>query len=285
MPVDALSVIVRALSFVALLQAVGVAIFDALFRGQLTESRATIRRFGQVSALLGCLLVAVHQLLGGARMTGELTGIVDGAMQWFALSNHAGRANVLRMLGLLLTAFALRRNCEAKHWGLMGAVIVVLSFAMTGHTAVHPLRWLMAPLLVFHLSVVAFWFGSVAALYMLSVRETARTVSQVVTRFSEIATWLVPGIAVAGVWMATELLPNLQALLTPYGLLLLAKVAGFVLLMGLAALNKWRFGPALVTGEAQAARIFRRTLLIEYVLICAVLAATATMTGLFSPEP
>ena len=43
--------------------------------------------------------------------------------------------------------------------------------------------------------------------------------------------------------MAVLLLPNLSALSEPYGKLLIAKVVGFALLMGLAAANKWRLGP------------------------------------------
>jgi putative copper export protein len=63
--------------------------------------------------------------------------------------------------------------------------------------------------------------------------------------------------------------------------LLLAKVTVFALLMGLASLNKWRFGPACAEGDTRA---FKRTVLIEYVLICVVLVITAVMTTFYSPE-
>jgi putative copper export protein len=53
--------------------------------------------------------------------------------------------------------------------------------------------------------------------------------------------------------------------------------------MLLAALNKWRYGPALA-GDDRARAAFQRTVAVEYVLICAVLMATAIMTTLFSPE-
>lgn len=51
--------------------------------------------------------------------------------------------------------------------------------------------------------------------------------------------------------------------------------------MGLAALNKWRYGQACAAGQTRA---FRRVVLVEYVLICMVLALTATMTMFYSPE-
>jgi putative copper resistance protein D len=92
----------------------------------------------------------------------------------------------------------------------------------------------------------------------------------------------VPVILLAGIVMAVLLLPNLQALSEPYGELLIAKVAGFAALMGLAAANKWRFGPALVHG--QSGLWFRRSVAAEYMLIAAVLTITAVMTSFFSPE-
>jgi putative copper export protein len=84
--------------------------------------------------------------------------------------------------------------------------------------------------------------------------------------------------------MAVLLLPNLSALSESYGQLLIAKVVGFALLMGLAAANKWRLGPTLIHGDAQSGRWFRRAVAAEYVLITAVFAITAVMTSFFSPE-
>jgi len=51
--------------------------------------------------------------------------------------------------------------------------------------------------------------------------------------------------------------------------------------MGLAAANKSRLGPAVALGKPRA---FRQALVSEYALIVGVLAITATMTSLFSPN-
>jgi putative copper export protein len=79
-------------------------------------------------------------------------------------------------------------------------------------------------------------------------------------------------------------MPDLTVFKQPYGQLLLTKVALFAVLMGLAALNKWVFGAAIGAGDARVGRAFRRTVVCEYILICAVLAVTATMTTFYSPE-
>jgi putative copper export protein len=91
-------------------------------------------------------------------------------------------------------------------------------------------------------------------------------------------------VLLAGIAMAVLMLPNVSALSEPYGELLIAKVVGFAVLMGLAAANKWRLGPELVQGTVQSGRRFRRSVAAEYVLIAAVLTITAVMTSFFSPE-
>ncbi len=93
---------------------------------------------------------------------------------------------------------------------------------------------------------------------------------------------MVPLILLAGIGLSALLLPGLATFKQPYGQLLLAKLTGFAVLMAMAALNKWHFGPACAEGNTAA---FKRTVVIEYVLICAVLTATAIMTTFFSPEP
>jgi len=58
----------------------------------------------------------------------------------------------------------------------------------------------------------------------------------------------------------------------------------FAVLMGFAALNKWRLVPAMEVAQAQSLPALRRSMLAEFCLIIGVLAVTATMTTFFSPE-
>jgi putative copper export protein len=99
--------------------------------------------------------------------------------------------------------------------------------------------------------------------------------------FSRVAAWVVPVILLAGVGLTVLLVPDWAVFKQPYGQLLLAKVALFAVLMALATLNKWTFGPACARGRTRA---FKQAVAVEYVLICAVLAITAMMTTFYSPE-
>ena len=282
---DVVSVILRALSFVLLFQAAGVAIFVAIFGRRLAGCQVSVRRLGQAAAIAAIVLVAAHYALEAARMAGEMSGMWDPTLQGMAWNSPARTALICRLLGLLLIAVGLREaGARPTILAVGGAVLATGAFTLTGHTSVSVHRAALAGLLMLHLLVVAFWFGALWPLYLASLRETPARASDLVERFTAAATWLVPVILVAGVVMAVLLLPNVSALSEPYGLLLIAKVVGFAVLMGLAAANKWRLGPALVQGPGQSARWFRRSLAAEYVLIAAVLTITAVMTSFFSPE-
>jgi putative copper resistance protein D len=282
---DVLSVVLRALSFILLFQAAGAAIFVALFGRRLASARDAVRRLGQASALAAMALVAAHYAFEAARMAGDLSGMWDPTLQGMVWGSPNRAALIWRLAGLLLIVAGLQLGGrQSLIVMLSGAVLATGSFTLMGHTSVNAHRGALAALLMLHLLVVAFWFGALWPLYLASLRETPARASDIVERFTTVATWLVPVILLAGIAMAVLLLPNLAALGEPYGELLIAKVAGFVVLMGLAAANKWQLGPALARGPVQGGRWFRRSLAAEYVLITVVLSITAVMTSFFSPE-
>ena len=217
-------------------------------------------------------------------MAGEMSGMWDPVLQGMAWNSPARAALICRLLGLLLIAVGLQdTGVRGTILAAVGAVLAAGAFTLTGHTSVNAHRAALAALLMLHVLVVAFWFGALWPLYTASLRETPARASDLIRRFTAVATWLVPVILLAGIVMAVLLLPNVSALSEPYGKLLIAKVVGFAVLMGLAAANKWRLGPALVHGPVSGLW-FRRSVAAEYVLIAAVLTITAVMTSFYSPE-
>jgi putative copper export protein len=72
------------------------------------------------------------------------------------------------------------------------------------------------------------------------------------------------------------LMPDSASWRTIYGSLVLVKIAAFVVLMILAAWNRWRAVPG--------SQDLRRSIAIEFGLMAVVFAATATMTTLYSPQ-
>lgn len=282
---DTLAVGLRALGFVAAMQATGAALFLPVFAQWLDRSVQPIARSTVHVAVTGVLLTVAAQIAAPVRLVGTLDGLFDAALQTVMLTSAAGTATAVRLLGLALIVGSFAASDRLRGTvATIGATFVVVSFAFMGHTAAIEHRWLSSVLLILHLGVAAFWFGALRPLRLAGRHEDLATCGALLTRFSSMAGRLVPTILVAGLGLAFLLLPGWAALTTPYGRMLLSKVAVFSLLMGLAALNKWRFGPRVVRGDAIALATLRRIVLIEWWLVAGVLVITAVMTALFSPS-
>ena len=137
-------------------------------------------------------------------------------------------------------------------------------------------------LLALHVTIVSYWLGSIVALLRLTRVATTASLDKASRAFSAVAIWLVPAILPIGVGIAIGLLPNVAALRSVYGALLVTKLTGFLLLLTLAAFNRWRAVPALLDEPPVAVGWYRRALLSEYILLASVLSVTAVMTSLFS---
>jgi putative copper export protein len=285
MPVDVVSVIVRALSFIAILQAAGVAIFLPVLGPPLAEqTQQALNQLMRRSALIALPLLMLHFVLEPARMGGEFAAIADPDLQGMALRSPMATALAWKLTGVFLIAAGSWSRKHGKGLTLLGAAVALVGFTQTGHTATHSAHLLLQCLLWVHLAIGAFWFGALLPLNRIVRNEPAPEAAALVQRFSSIAGWLVPGLAIAGMTMASLLLGSVRALATTYGVLLLGKLLLFAVLMVLAALNRWRYGPALASVRNGAADAFCRTLQLEYFLLAGILLVTATLTTLFSPE-
>lgn len=282
---DTLSVILRSASFIAMFQAAGMVLFIAMFGRRLEISLPLLRRITKLSAIAAALLLAGQYALEAARMADDMSGIVDPSLQMMAMHSSSSVVLALRLLGLGVIIAAIAQGDVGITFSVIGAAVAIGSFLFTGHTAANPLRWVLASLLIVHLTIVAFWFGALVPLYVASNRERPAIAGEVTEAFSRVASWMVPGIFFAGFVVALILVRHLAEFRLAYGISLLGKAAGFAVTMGLAALNKWRLGPAISSGDANLLRAFRSSLVIEYLLIAAVLTVTAVMTTLFSPAP
>ena len=280
--VDSLSAVLRAAAYLLQLLAAGTAMFLMLFGSRVPASAIVLRRDGRRFAAAAAAIIVCHFALEAGRMSGDWLGVLDPSLQSLSLHSTTALACVLRLAGLGLLAAGLPR--ESRALLSLGVALLVGAFAVTGHTSVSPLRPALVGLLVLHVVIVSYWIGALSALLRVTQLETVAIAAHCVERFSAIAIAAVPLILLAGIGLTVLLLQEPAQLLQPYGALLLAKGTLFVLLMGLAALNRWRFTPGIVAGEAVAMRSFRRTVVAEWILVATVLLLTAILTTFYSPE-
>jgi copper resistance protein D len=278
------SVLLRSLCFITLFQAAGAGLFILCFDRLLESSAATIRCLSLRSAIAALALLSVHYALEAGRLSGTWHGILDPELQNLVWDSPARVVWIARMLGMVLIAIG---ACSARRFArasvATGVVLLAVSFAGVGHTAAPGASMSLAVLLVAHVAVAAFWFGSLLPLLTVTRCEQMSQAACIVEGFSRWAVRVVPGLLIAGVLLAWNLIPGWSSFAQPYGMLLLAKLLGFAVLMVLAALNRWRYGPRLVA-EAAAVRALRRSIAAEYSIICLILSATAVLTTFYSPE-
>src|SRR6266516_2250207 len=144
--------------------------------------------------------------------------------------------------------------------GVLGvAAGLVVALALGAHDVGLAPRWLFVSLEIVHLLAVGAWIGGLVVLALtVAVRQAGAGAGGVaVRRFSRVALWLVLVVAATGAWQGLAQVWGREALTgTDYGRILAVKVAVFLVVLGLAAVARFRLLPrAAGAGEAAGAVI------------------------------
>ncbi|WP_246801101.1 copper resistance CopC/CopD family protein [Bradyrhizobium genosp. L] len=212
----------------------------------------------------------------------------SGVLTWAAWASAMGTslfpALLLAIAAMLIAAIAWRSPSVGASWRrtALAMVCVGLSFAISGHAATAEPQWLTQPALFIHGVGLAYWIGALAPLAVLAWQRKD-SLSRVLRRFSTLAVPVVALIVLSGLALAVVQLESLHALIdTSYGNILVAKLVLVSLLLGLAALNRWVFTPA-VARELHRTRPLQRSIALEFVLMIAILGLVALWR--FTPPP
>lgn len=199
-----------------------------------------------------------------------------------AFGTSAGPALLVAVAAMLFALLALGSAWCARALAIIAFVGVGLSLAMTGHAATAPPELLTRPAIFLHGLGVAFWIGALAPLVALLSKRPAVALP-IVNRFSRLAAPVVGVLALTGLGLAIVQLENPSALVeTRYGLILSIKLALVLVLLALAALNRFRLTPALA-GDHKAAPALKRSIVIECAIALGIFAVVAGWR--FTPPP
>lgn len=162
----------------------------------------------------------------------------------------------------------------ASAFGIVGAVVGVVSFAFDGHTASEGPRILHAVVNVVHVSAAAVWFGGLVAVVVVTRRGGA--LGPLLVGFSRLATVALVAVFLAGTTMSVLILDDPSGLTdTEWGRRLLTKVAAVGVAAVLGGYHHLRVVPRLATDDGAVERVTRRTLTLEALVlaVAAVLSA------------
>ncbi len=197
-----------------------------------------------------------------------------------ALGTSLGPSLLIAIASLGLGFAAKRSERAGRSLSAIAMLGVGLSLAASGHAATAPPQILTRPAIFLHGVGIAFWLGALAPLVALLWSRKGAALP-VVNRFSTSAVPVVAILALTGLTLAIIQLESLGALAaTTYGIILSIKLALVAILLGLAALNRFRLTPALASGDAKP---LSRSILLECAVALAILAVVAGWR--FTPPP
>lgn len=253
-------------------------------------------------AALSLLVAAVAGLVAQtAMMAGSLQEGLDPAALGYVIGETSlGRAALIRATAAAAALLVLISGKPGTGmWGLCAALgaDVCASFAWMGHGAATegPGATVHLAADVLHSLAAAAWIGALGGFLALLLRKSPTALDRHVLqralhRFSGIGSALVAAIVATGLvnsWflVGPSRLGGLAS--TPYGLILLAKLALFTLMLALAAANRFRLTPRLREGigagaPAPAMADLKRSLLLETTAAFGVLALVAWL-GTLAP--
>ncbi len=202
---------------------------------------------------------------------------------WQAALATAYGSTIIWMLAALLVAVVCNRAKPqiARPAILLALVALGAALAASGHASSAPPAWIARPAVFIHAVTIAAWVGSLAPLLVVLKEGTGNLALQ---RFSRIIPWVLAMLLASGVTLALLQLDGLQSLWrTGYGRILSAKLVLVLLLLALAAVNRYRLTARVRLGDARARQAMRRLIKAELLLVLMVLALVATWR--FTPPP
>lgn len=301
-----LYVLVRAVSFVALLALLGVVAFHLLVLGTLRRNAAlngsTLDRASARAAWLGAIAAVALLIATVARLYAESYAV-------YGATGDPGMAQFRVMLGqtvwglgwiieaaaavvaLVLFIAATRRNATAA-WSLAALAVLVLAFtpALSGHAAASPhAKPLAIAIDGLHVLGAGGWLGTLLVVMTVGIpvalglgAQRGRAIADIVNAFSPLALTFAGLTAATGIinaWLRLGTLPALWE--SSYGRTLIVKLVVLSLVVATGAYNWRRVRPSL-GDEAGTLRI-RRSASVELVIGLVVVIVTAVLVA--TPTP
>jgi copper transport protein len=267
--------------------ALGGMLFRLLLMGEAAAVERAVRRQIEAAAAIGAPAVLLGIGLDGALFRAGPLSTLFEAETW-SLGFHAsiGVSALFLAGGLVLLGLAARLAARPAEWlAGLGIAAALAGFALTGHAATAPPRWLTAPAVAVHVLMVGFWVGSLPPLLLALRREDQQRAARHLIAFSR---WGVPAVTLllaSGIALATVQLGSFAAFLaTGYGLVLLGKLAGVAVLLSLAIVNRVRLAPALAAGKPDAGAALRRSIRLELGLFAAIVLLALELGNLVPPR-
>ena len=282
----------------------GLVVFELFVQHASPGAAPVLRRRIQITRRAALVLAATATVLTVpltvAWQAGDGLGALTRLGTW-----TTGLSNGITPAALLIGGLALATStapraarCPRATWpaglAIGGSAVALGSLLLVGHTRTFGPSWLVLTADALHVGAGAVWLGGVVGLALTltaSAGVEPRRAASTVARFSALGGWLVLALALTGATLGWRIVGSLEALVTStYGRTLLVKIALALLIVAIAAWNRYRLVPAIRVASEHGdrgleARVpaprrqLRRSVLAEAALLGLVLAATGALVS------
>jgi putative copper resistance protein D len=281
--IDVPMVAVRAVHFAATAAAAGALVFRAVTDPVLRAAGevkpvidARIRWLIWISVAVAFASGIAWLLLQTSSMSGQAVTLSEVAT--VINETQFGFVSMIRLaLAILLAVCLAFDHRQSARWLALGfALCLIAAIAWTGHAASTPYRlgYLHLAADALHLLGAAAWIGGLMVLALLLHVLTGYRASvepalelDVVRRFSSLGIASVATLVISGIINAWILVGSFRALVvTDYGSILMLKIAVFLVMVTLAAINRLWLTPRLAAPDGKSLRALTRNTVAEIVL-------------------
>ena len=158
--------------------------------------------------------------------------------------------------------------------------LLAYTFTLIGH--VFELGVFEKVLLMLHVLVMAWWFGALFPLRQACNERNYEQLYSLMDTFGKQASIAVSLLLVAGLWLAFQLVGNVEELFSSsYGQTLLLKLVLVVSILGIAAKHRLKLVPQLKNNDGREA--LSKSISVEMIVAFAILTVTAGLTSVVGP--
>jgi putative copper export protein len=268
--------IIRAALYLGVFLLLGVGVFARYVGREAALEQPRRLRYVFWSGGLLALAATLYGIYHLNWMLGDASAI---AMGGFLLETAQGNWLLLR-LGLLMGLLGLSLGWFSFDRWLYPPLALVLLLTLTFTSHAGAAGGFQALVGLLHLSFAVVWAGSVLALAVAWPGTSYEAFRLAITRLSRLGLAMFVGVALAGGYLALQRLEAVSQLwTTPYGQLLLLKIALVALVIGVAGVNRLWLIPRIQAGQAKGLQ----TVSLEAILIAGVLVASGILASTAPP--
>jgi putative copper export protein/mono/diheme cytochrome c family protein len=241
----------------------GVAVAPRAFAGAPAEVTApawrALTRLCRIS-LLAAFACALAWLVAQAAQLADASALPAALAATPAVLSRTvfGHLVAARLVALLVVLAALGRRPSTWRWRVTTLLCGGVVCLHAGHS--HAMAMYNGPSVllasqVVHLLAAGVWLGGLLPLLLLVRLTPPRTAAAACRWFSPLGQWCIAGIVLSAIWQFCSLIGAAVALIgTAYGWMASLKTLLLVVLLGFAAVNRYRLAPALRGADPALAR-------------------------------